>query len=187
MLVPFHALPWPETALAPVISQETIQYHYHKHHKGYVDKLNAMVEKDSNLQGKSLEELIYEGGKHYNLAAQVFNHSFYWESLTPDITTPGDKTSILLDGRSLGDLRQEFIKVAMANFGSGWTWFCNLNGRLEFVNTNDAVTPIDDNILAVIDVWEHAYYIDYRNDRAKYLDEVWNLINWDFIEGNISE
>jgi len=188
-MIEIQPLPWPEDSLEPVISSETIQYHYHKHHKGYVDKLNAKIAEDPELD-ISLGQLTNKkrvGEGVFNLAAQVFNHTLYWKSLTPKITAPGPSTVSLFGDRSIRDLRNEFIKVAMSNFGSGWTWFVNDSGTLKFVNTDDADIPDQDSyeMLAVIDVWEHAYYVDYRNDRKDYLDEVWNLLNWDFIESSV--
>ena len=184
------ALPYAKDALAPVISAETIDYHYGKHHQAYVTNLNNLVP-GTEHEGKSLEELIHStSGGLFNNAAQVWNHTFYWKGLSPDgggepAGTVGD--AIVEAFGSFDAFKEQFIKSAIGNFGSGWTWLVkNADGGLEIVNTDDAETPLTDGKtpLLTIDVWEHAYYIDYRNARPKYLDEIWKIVNWDFVEAN---
>ena len=184
------ALPYAKDALAPVISAETIDYHYGKHHQAYVTNLNNLVP-GTEHEGKSLEELIHStSGGLFNNAAQVWNHTFYWNGLSPDgggepSGTVGD--AIVEAFGSFDAFKEQFVKSAIGNFGSGWTWLVkNADGGLEIVNTDDAETPLTDGKtpLLTIDVWEHAYYIDYRNARPKYLDEIWKIVNWDFVEAN---
>lgn len=181
-------LPYAMNALEPYISKETLEYHYGKHHQGYVNKLNDMIQ-GSELAGKSLEELIKNNtGGIFNNAAQIWNHNFYWQCLTPKGKhKPGGKllTAITETFGSFEEFKKEFNKNALANFGSGWTWLVKkADGSLAIVNTGNAGNPITDNEkpLLTCDVWEHAYYIDYRNERAKYLDNFWNLVNWKFVE-----
>ena len=184
------ALPYAKDALAPVISAETIDYHYGKHHQAYVTNLNNLVP-GTEHEGKSLEELIHStSGGLFNNAAQVWNHTFYWNGLSPD--GGGDPSGAVGDAiveafSSFDAFKEQFIKSAIGNFGSGWTWLVkNADGGLEIVNTDDAETPLTDGKtpLLTIDVWEHAYYIDYRNARPKYLDEIWKIVNWDFAAAN---
>jgi Fe-Mn family superoxide dismutase len=184
------ALPYAKDALAPVISAETIDYHYGKHHQAYVTNLNNLVP-GTEHEGKSLEELIHStSGGLFNNAAQVWNHTFYWNGLSPD--GGGEPAGAVGDAivhafGSFDAFKEQFIKSAIGNFGSGWTWLVkNADGDLEIVNTDDAETPLTDGKtpLLTIDVWEHAYYIDYRNARPKYLDEIWKIVNWDFVEAN---
>ncbi len=184
------ALPYAKDALEPVISAETIDYHYGKHHQAYVTNLNNLVP-GTEHEGKSLEELIDStSGGLFNNAAQVWNHTFYWNGLSPDgggepVGSIGD--AIVEAFGSFDAFKEQFVKSAIGNFGSGWTWLVkNADGGLEIVNTDDAETPLTDGLtpLLTIDVWEHAYYIDYRNARPKYLDEIWKIVNWDFVEAN---
>jgi Fe-Mn family superoxide dismutase len=184
------ALPYAKDALEPVISAETIDYHYGKHHQAYVTNLNNLVP-GTKHEGKSLEELIDStSGGLFNNAAQVWNHTFYWNGLSPEgggepAGSVGD--AIVSAFGSFDAFKEQFIKSAIGNFGSGWTWLVkNADGGLEIVNTDDAETPLTDGLtpLLTIDVWEHAYYIDYRNARPKYLDEIWKIVNWDFVEAN---
>jgi peptide methionine sulfoxide reductase msrA/msrB len=181
-------LPYDMGSLAPYISEETLQYHYGKHHQGYVNKLDDLI-KGTDLVGKSLEELITgETGGIFNNAAQIWNHDFYWQCLHPKgEQKPTGKLLEAIDKEfgSFDNFRKEFNKQALANFGSGWTWLVKKsNGSLAIVNTGNAENPITNNEkpLLTCDVWEHAYYIDYRNERAKYLDNFWNIINWKFVE-----
>lgn len=185
-------LPYPKNALEPHISEETLEYHYGKHHKSYVDKLNGLVEGTEDAE-KSLEEIIHSStGKLFNNAAQVWNHTFYWNCMSPD--GGGEPTGALADAidrdfGSFGNFRDKFSQCAIGNFGSGWTWLVqNTDGSLALVNTDDAETPItrDANPLLTCDVWEHAYYIDYRNARPKYVEAFWNLVNWDFVSQQFS-
>ena len=183
-------LPYPKNALEPHISEETLEYHYGKHHKTYVDKLNGLVDgtEDAN---KSLEEIIRNAsGGLFNNAAQVWNHTFYWNCMSPN--GGGEPAGALADAinRDFGSFetfKERFNESAVGNFGSGWTWLVqNPDGSLALVNTDDAETPItgDARPLLTCDVWEHAYYIDYRNARPKYLEAFWHLVNWDFVAQN---
>jgi len=184
------ALPYAQDALEPHISAETLEYHYGKHHKTYVDKLNGLVE-GTDLAGKTLEEVVKssEGGV-FNNAAQIWNHTFYWNGLSPDGGgEPGGALGAAIDQAfgSFAAFREAFVKSAVGNFGSGWTWLVKgEDGKLAIVNTSNAANPMRDGKkpLLTIDVWEHAYYIDYRNARPKYLDEIWKLVNWNFVSAN---
>ena len=178
-------LPFAQDALEPFISKETIEYHYGKHHTGYVNKLNELI-KDSELDKMSLTSIIScSEGAIFNNAAQVFNHSFYWDSLSALKSKPSKKLQekIENDFGSLEKLKEEFIKAGVTLFGSGWVWLCREpNGVLVLKQTSNAHTPISTNLIPIFvcDVWEHAYYIDYRNLRQKYLEEFWGHINWSF-------
>jgi len=177
-------------ALAPTISKETLEYHYGKHHKAYVDKLNELIP-GTEFENASLEEIVKKSdGVMFNQAAQIWNHTFYWNSLTPGGSEP---TGAVLEGinkkwGSVDKFKEEFNKAAAGNFGSGWTWLVKkTDGSLDIVNTSNAKTPLttDDVPLLTCDVWEHAYYIDYRNARPKYLESFWKLANWDFAGKNL--
>lgn len=185
-------LPYAKNALEPHISAETLEYHYGKHHKTYVDKLNGLVE-GTDMADKSLEEIIRNSsGGLFNNAAQVWNHSFYWECLSPN--GGGAPTGTLADliQRDFGSFDQfveKFNESAVGNFGSGWTWLVqNPDGKLAIVNTDDAETPLTGEAkpLLTCDVWEHAYYVDYRNARPKYLEAFWQLVNWDNVAARLS-
>lgn len=174
-------------ALSPYISKETLEYHYGKHHQGYVNKLNAALEKNDQFKNASLEDIILKAeGGIFNNAAQIWNHTFYWNSLTPQSEKrPG---SVLADALaqnfgSFEKFQEEFTQKASTLFGSGWVWLVkNQDGSLAVVPTKDAGNPLTDNQtpLLTCDVWEHAYYIDYRNARPKYIEAFWNLVNWKF-------
>tara|TARA_R110002110_G_scaffold133783_1_gene316447 strand:- start:50925 stop:51506 length:582 start_codon:yes stop_codon:yes gene_type:complete len=187
------ALPYPRDALAPHISEETIDYHYGKHHNTYVEKLNGMIP-GTEFEGKSLEEIIKTAsGGVFNNAAQVWNHSFYWECLSPNgggAATGAVAAAIDKAFGSFADFKKEFSEAAAGNFGSGWTWLVkNADGSVAIVNTSNAGTPLTDSAvtpLLTVDVWEHAYYIDYRNARPKYLEAFWALVNWDFVNKNFA-
>jgi len=181
------ALPYAKNALEPHISAETLDYHYGKHHQTYVDKLNGMIEGTEHA-GKSLEEIVRNSsGGLFNNAAQAWNHSFYWQCLSPN--GGGEPDGALADAikknfGSFADFKTKFSDSAVGNFGSGWTWLVkNADGSLALVNTDDAQTPLTGEAkpLLTCDVWEHAYYIDYRNARPKYVEAFWNLVNWDFV------
>jgi len=183
-------LPYDRDALAPVISAETLDYHYGKHHQTYVTNLNNLIT-GTEYESSSLEDIIRSAdGGIFNNAAQVWNHTFYWNCLSP--TGGGEPSGSLADAittrfGSFDAFRETFIKSATTNFGSGWTWLVkSAEGELDIVNTSNAANPMTDGLipLMTIDVWEHAYYIDYRNARPKYLDEIWKIINWEFIEAN---
>jgi len=178
-------LPFADNALEPFISEETIKYHYYKHHATYANKLNELI-KGGKFDKMSLSSIISDSdGAIFNNSAQVFNHTFYWNSLTNLELTPSEKllSKINDDFGSLETLKEEFIKAGATLFGSGWVWLVREpNGRLMLKQTQNAQTPLSSGMvpLFVCDVWEHAYYIDYRNLRPKYLEEFWNHINWDF-------
>ena len=184
------ALPYDRDALAPTISAETLDYHYGKHHQTYVTNLNNLVP-GTEYENASLEEIIKsaEGGI-FNNAAQVWNHTFYWNCLSPNGGgTPAGSLAAAIDARfgSFDAFREAFNQSAATNFGSGWTWLVKTaDGGVDIVNTSNAANPMRDNLtpLLTIDVWEHAYYIDYRNARPKYLEEIWNIVNWDFVATN---
>ena len=179
-------LPYAKSALEPNISAETIEYHYGKHHAAYVDKLNGLIA-GTEFEDKKLEEIVKSSsGAMFNNAAQVWNHGFYWNCLSPN--GGGEPTGAL--GSAIKEFfgnfhsfKEKFTAASMGNFGSGWTWLVKTSeGRLEIVNTDDAQNPMTDGCQPILtcDVWEHAYYIDYRNARADYLAAFWNLVNWDF-------
>ena len=186
-------LPYQKNALAPHISEETINYHYGKHHKTYVDKLNAALEQNAEFSGKSLEEIIKKSsGPIFNNAAQVWNHTFYWHCLSPNGGgKPTSKIKELIEKNfgSFEAFSEKFTNNAINNFGSGWTWLVQKGeDELEIINTSNAETPLTNenvNVLLTVDVWEHAYYVDYRNARPNYLSAFWNLINWDFVNQNL--
>ncbi len=185
-------LPYAPDALEPTISKETIEYHYGKHHQTYVTNLNNLVA-DGEFKDASLEEIIQRAsGGIFNNAAQIWNHTFYWNGLSPN--GGGAPTGALAEAidkafGSFDEFKQKFAASAAANFGSGWTWLVkNGDGGLEIVNTSNAANPMTDGKtpLLTVDVWEHAYYIDYRNARPKYLEEIWNIVNWEFVAGNFA-
>ncbi|MBC8954637.1 superoxide dismutase [Fe] [Xenorhabdus sp. PB62.4] len=186
------ALPYAKDALEPHISAETLEYHYGKHHNAYVVNLNNLI-KETEFAGKSLEEIIKtsEGGI-FNNAAQVWNHTFYWHSLSPN--GGGEPTGKVADAinsafGSFAEFKQQFTDAALKNFGSGWTWLVKkTDGSLAIVNTSNAATPLtgEDKPVLTVDVWEHAYYIDYRNARPQYLEHFWALVNWKFVEENLA-
>ncbi len=180
-------LPYKKNALAPHISEETLTFHYEKHHQTYVTNLNLFIQ-DTEHKDQSLETIIKTSeGPIFNNAAQVWNHTFYWECLSP--TGGGDPThqleqAITSTFGSVEQFREQFTAQAIKNFGSGWTWLvANSAQELSIINTSNAGCPLTDHYtpLLTCDVWEHAYYIDYRNARPQYLKAFWNLVNWDFV------
>jgi len=184
-------LPYAMDALAPHISKETLEFHYGKHHQTYVTNLNNMIP-GTEFENAPLEEIVKKSsGGIFNNAAQVWNHTFYWNSLSPK--GGGEPSGKLLEAikakwGSVADFKDAFGKSAAGNFGSGWTWLVRKpDGSLDIVNTSNAATPLTtaDVPLLTCDVWEHAYYIDYRNARPKYLENFWNLVNWDFAAKNL--
>ncbi|MDZ7852877.1 MAG: Fe-Mn family superoxide dismutase [Halomonas sp.] len=186
------ALPYEKNALEPHISAETLEYHYGKHHQTYVNKLNELTDGTDDAN-KSLEEIIKSSsGGLFNQAAQVWNHTFYWHCLAPN--GGGEPSGALAEAieakfGSFDKFKETFNVQAAGNFGSGWTWLIKTDdGGVDIVNTSNADTPIahGQTPLLTIDVWEHAYYIDYRNARPKYLENVWNVLNWDFVAQNFS-
>ncbi|QKX17806.1 MULTISPECIES: superoxide dismutase [Microbulbifer] len=186
-------LPYAMDALQPHISQETLEYHYGKHHKTYVDKLNGLLDGTPDAD-KSLEEVIKSSsGGVFNNAAQIWNHTFYWNCLSPN--GGGAATGAVADAinaafGSFDKFKEEFTNSAVNNFGSGWTWLVKkADGSVAIVNTSNAETPLtDDSVtpLLTCDVWEHAYYIDYRNARPKYMEAFWALLNWEFVNQNFA-
>ena len=187
------ALPYEKNALEPHISAETLEYHYGKHHATYVSKLNGLVE-GTDMANKDLEEIVKssEGGV-FNNAAQIWNHTFYWNSLSPN--GGGEPTGALADAINakwgyFADFKAALNDKAVNNFGSSWTWLVKTaDGSLDIVNTSNAGTPLTDASLTpllTVDLWEHAYYIDYRNARPKYLEGFWALANWDFAASNFA-
>jgi len=182
------ALPYDKEALAPTISAETLEYHHGKHHAAYVANLNKLIE-GTEYADKTLEDIITSApaGGIFNNAAQVWNHTFYFNALGPK--SGGEPGGALADAivdafGSFEDFRAGMTASAAGNFGSGWTWLVrNANSGLEIVNTSNAGNPLTDGNtpLLAIDVWEHAYYIDYRNARPKYLESIWDIINWDVV------
>ncbi|MGA9335724.1 MAG: Fe-Mn family superoxide dismutase [Rudaea sp.] len=186
MAIELPALPWARDALAPHISAETIDYHYGKHHQAYVTNLNNQI-KDTEFESLDLVAIIKKAqGGMFNNAAQVWNHTFYWNCLSPK--GGGEPTGKLADAinKSFGGFarfKEEFSKTATTTFGSGWAWLVQrADGNLGLVSTANAGTPVtgSDKALLTCDVWEHAYYIDYRNARPKYVEAFWNLVNWEF-------
>ncbi|MGB0188278.1 MAG: superoxide dismutase [Fe] [Aequoribacter sp.] len=186
-------LPYAKDALEPHISAETLEFHYGKHHQTYVDKLNGLVD-GTDMASKSLEDIVKtsEGGV-FNNAAQVWNHTFYWNCLSPN--GGGDATGAIADAitaafGSFDAFKEQFTNSAINNFGSGWTWLVkNADGSVAIVNTSNAATPLTDasvTPLLTVDVWEHAYYVDYRNARPKYMEAFWALVNWDFVNANFA-
>ncbi len=187
------ALPYEKNALEPHISAETLDFHYGKHHATYVTKLNGLID-GTDLADKSLEEIVKtsEGGV-FNNAAQIWNHTFYWNSLSP--TGGGEPSGALADAisakwGSFDEFKAAFNDKAVNNFGSSWTWLVKTaDGSLDIVNTSNAGTPItEDGVvpLMTVDLWEHAYYIDYRNVRPEYLAGFWSLVNWEFASANFA-
>ena len=186
MAIELPPLPYAKDALAPHISAETLEFHHDKHHQAYVTNTNNLI-KGTELEDAPLEEIVKKSsGGLFNNAAQVWNHTFYWNSLSP--RGGGDPGGKLADAikRSFGgfaQFKEEFNKIAVGTFGSGWAWLVQRpDGSLGIVSTSNAATPITgaDRPLLTCDVWEHAYYIDYRNARAKYVEAYWNVVNWDF-------
>ena len=181
------ALPFAQDALAPVISAETLDYHYGKHHNAYVTNLNNLVP-GTEFENSSLEEIILKAsGGVFNNAAQVWNHTFYWNCLSPNGGgAPSGDLGAAIDAAfgSFDNFKAEFTKAAATNFGAGWTWLVkNADGSLAIASTSNAGTPMTSGqtALLTVDVWEHAYYVDYRNARPKYLEEIWKIFNWDFV------
>ena len=184
------ALPYAKDALAPHISAETIEYHYGKHHQTYVTNLNNLVP-GTEFEGLSLEEIVKKSsGGVFNNAAQVWNHTFYWNCLSPNgggEPTGGLANAIERTFGSFEKFKEEFTKCAVTTFGSGWAWLVkNDKGGLELVSTSNAGCPLTDGKTPILtcDVWEHAYYIDFRNLRPKYLEAFWALVNWEFASAN---
>jgi Fe-Mn family superoxide dismutase len=191
MAIELPKLPFEKNALAPHISEKTLEFHYGKHHAGYVTKLNAAIDADSSLAGKALEDLIRtQKGGVFNNAAQVWNHTFYWNSLKPG--GGGEPRGAIADAinkafGSFGDFKNAFSAAAGGHFGSGWAWLVKDGSGLAIVDTHDAGNPLTEGKTPVLtcDVWEHAYYLDYQNARPSYIEAWWNLVNWDFANANL--
>ena len=184
-------LPYARGALAPHMSEETLDFHYGKHHNAYVEKANGMIE-GTEFAKASLEEVIKaSSGGLFNNVAQIWNHSFFWNCLTPNAAAPSAELRSALESAfgSVDDFKAKFTDTAATTFGSGWAWLVKTaDGSLDIVSTSNAGTPMTSGQTALLtaDVWEHAYYIDYRNARPKYLEAFWNLVNWDFVERNLN-
>jgi Fe-Mn family superoxide dismutase len=183
-------LPYALDALAPNISRETLEYHHGKHHQAYVNNLNNLIP-STNYEGLSLEEIIKQSsGGVFNNAAQVWNHTFYWNCLTPNSTgKPSGALAEAIDNTfgSFDKFKENFSKTAIGTFGSGWAWLVkNPDGSIELLSSSNAGTPMTQGKTALLtcDVWEHAYYIDYRNARPTYVEKFWELVNWQFVEEN---
>ena len=186
------ALPYALDALAPTLSQETLEFHYGKHHQTYVTNLNNLIP-GTEFESMSLEDIVMKSsGGVFNNAAQVWNHTFYWNCLSPNGGgAPSGALAAAIDAKfgSFEEFKKQFNQAGATNFGSGWTWLVkNADGSLEIFNTSNAGTPMTSGkqALLTLDVWEHAYYIDYRNARPKYLETVWNIVNWDFVAANFA-
>ena len=186
------ALPFEKDALAPYISAETLEFHHGKHHQTYVTNLNNLVP-GTEFENLSLEEIVVKAtGGIFNNAAQVWNHTFYWNCLAPD--AGGEPTGELGDAinatfGSFAKFKEEFTKTAVTTFGSGWAWLVkNADGSLALVSTGNAGCPLTAGQTPILtcDVWEHAYYVDYRNARPAYLEAFWALVNWDFAGKNFA-
>ncbi|MBY0578601.1 MAG: superoxide dismutase [Fe] [Burkholderiales bacterium] len=185
-------LPYAMDALAPHISKETLEYHYGKHHQTYVTNLNNLV-KGTEFENLSLEEIVMKSsGGIFNNAAQIWNHSFYWNCLSPN--GGGEPSGALGDAinakfASFDEFKKQFTQTSVTTFGSGWGWLVkNSDGSIELMSTSNAATPMTSGKTALLtcDVWEHAYYIDYRNRRPDYVGAFWNLVNWDFVSANFA-
>lgn len=185
-------LPYALDALQPHISKETLEFHYGKHHQTYVTNLNNLI-KGTEFESLSLEDIVRKSsGGVFNNAAQVWNHTFYWHCLAPN--AGGAPSGALADAinakwGSFDEFKKAFTQTAITTFGSGWAWLVkNADGSLELVSTSNAATPLtgDKKPLLTCDVWEHAYYVDYRNKRPDYVGAFWNLVNWAFVASNFA-
>lgn len=187
------ALPYALDALQPHISKETLEFHYGKHHQTYVTNLNNLI-KGTEFADLSLEDIVRKSsGGVFNNAAQVWNHSFYWLCLSPKGGgTPSGALAAAIDAKwgSFEEFKKAFSQTAITTFGSGWAWLVrNADGSLELVSTSNAATPLTmagKKPLLTCDVWEHAYYVDYRNKRPDYVAAFWNLVNWEFVSANFA-
>lgn len=184
-------LPYAMNALVPYISQETLEYHYGKHHNAYVTNLNKLIT-GTEFEAMTLEDIIMKAkGPVFNNAAQVWNHTFYWHCLSPN--AGGEPTGRLADAinkqfGSFSAFKEQFTQTAISTFGSGWAWLVQeASGALKIISTSNAGTPMTEGVTALLtcDVWEHAYYIDYRNARPDYLNAFWSLVHWEFAANNM--
>lgn len=191
MTITLPPLPYAMDALAPHISEETLEYHYGKHHQAYVNNLNKLIP-GTEFENMSLDEIILKAkGGVFNNAAQVWNHTFYWNCMTPN--GGGEPKGKLADAinknfGSFAEFKEQFTQAAATTFGSGWAWLVqDASGALKIISTSNAGTPMTEGLTALLtcDVWEHAYYIDYRNVRPDYIKEFWALVHWDFVANNL--
>jgi len=194
-------LPYAKDALQPHISAATLDFHYGKHHAGYVNILNDIAKTDAKLQGKTVDELVLtlEPGRPFNMAAQIWNHTFYWQSMSPSGGgEPKGAIAKAIDASfgSFQKFKDEFSAAAAGHFGSGWAWLVLDGSKLKVVQTHDAGNPMSKQpatgggqgkAIITCDVWEHAYYIDYKNARPDYVKAWWNLINWEFANKNLEQ
>lgn len=187
-------LPYALDALVPHISKETLEYHYGKHHAAYITNLNMLTE-GQDFRNMPVEDIIRRSDNGlFNNAAQAYNHTFYWYGMMPNTggkdPVPTSQIAAAIDEAfgSFAEFRKQFTEIGVKHFGSGWAWlFKNKDGKLEIKSMHDADTPVKDGDtpLLALDVWEHAYYIDYRNARADYIEAFWKLINWQFVEDQL--
>lgn len=189
------ALPYAKTALAPFLNEEQMTFHYEKHHKAYIDNLNKFLETDPSLKGKSLEEIVISStGGVFNNSAQAYNHTFFWHCMAPTGQTGKASAEITAaitkDFGGMDQLKEKFVDGGVKTFGSGWIWLCaDKDNKLTLVSTSNAAVPFTNNgprPLLVADVWEHAYYVDYRNARQKFLETFWTHVNWDYVSQNFA-
>lgn len=192
MAVELPPLPYATNALAPHISQETLEYHYGKHHRAYVNKLNELIP-NTEYEKLSLEEIMLRApkGPIFNNAAQVWNHTFYWHCMKQNGGgKPSGKLAEAINQSfgSFDKFQQQLTEAGLTQFGSGWAWLVKNGDKLEVVKTANAENPMTDKKkpLLTCDVWEHAYYIDTRNDRGKYINNFWQVVNWDFVSKNFA-
>jgi Fe-Mn family superoxide dismutase len=195
MIIALPQLPYSTNALEPVISQKTLELHYGKHHRNYVEKTNQLIA-NSDYEGKSLEEIVLTSVTSnrtlYNNAAQAWNHAFYWKCLTPSRPEPSQALVDALNKNfgSIGDFQTAFTKLAASLFGSGWAWLVrDSNGALKLRATSNAGNPMTKGEIPLFtcDVWEHAYYLDYQNERSRYLNNYWKIANWTFVASNLAD
>ena len=191
-------LPYAQDALEPYYSANTLSFHHGKHHNAYINKTNELIA-GTDLEGKSVEEVIaaaHSAGNKglYNQSAQIWNHTFFWHSMKPGGGgAPSGKLASMIDASfgSLDEFKKQFIASATGNFGSGWTWLVKEGDGLKIVNTDDADTPLvnaNQTPLFTVDVWEHAYYLDYQNLRPKFVETFLDsLVNWDFAAENLAK
>jgi len=184
-------LPYSSQALEPVISSKTIEFHYGKHHMAYVNNLNNLL-KGTALEKASIEEIILkEEGGIFNNAAQIWNHTFYWECLRAPLNSniPTGDLALAIDKNfeSFDNFKQKFSHAAATLFGSGWVWLVTDGKKLDIIQESNAGNPLTKSLkpLLTIDVWEHAYYIDYQNRRADYINNFWSIVNWDTVNNNL--
>nr|AAT91955.1 iron-superoxide dismutase [Acanthamoeba castellanii] len=186
-----------KTGLEPAISAKTLDFHFNGHHKAYLNKTNDLV-KGTSLENKSLEDVILvakttNNAALFNNATQLWNHSFFWDCMAPTNQTgqisPELEKLIKESFGSVADFKKKFTDSAIANFGSGWTWLVNINGKLEIQNTSNAESPVTLRVtpLLTVDVWEHAYYLDHQNRRPEYLNKWWEVVNWKFVDQQLKQ